>query len=57
MDEQPALTTGGDRHVAAKQKRKPAEHLLFGEIPLIGNELAYALRELLVVRHDADRTR
>jgi len=38
-------------HVAANQKREPAEHLLLGQTGLAGDQFTYAIREILVVGH------
>src|SRR5947208_8191922 len=50
------LAACGHFHVAADEKREPAEHLLLGQTGFAGDQFAYASREFLVVRHCSDRT-
>jgi len=45
------LAARSNGHVAADQKREPAEHLLLGQTGFAGDQLAYASREFLVVGH------
>src|SRR5207247_9373797 len=52
-DHEPALPARGDGHVAAHEEREPAEHALLGDAGLLADELANAIRQLLVVRHRA----
>jgi hypothetical protein len=48
-----ALPARRHGHVAADQKGEAAEHLLLAQIGLAGDQLAYAIREFLVVGHTA----
>jgi hypothetical protein len=43
-------------HVAPNEKGEPAEHPLFAQIRLAGDQFAYAIREFLVIGHGVDRT-
>jgi hypothetical protein len=45
------LAARGDCHVAADEKGQAAEHLLLAQISLVGDQVAYAIREVLVVGH------
>jgi len=47
------LATAGDpdRHVAVQQEREPAEHRFLGDRVLVGELVADAVREVLVVGH------
>jgi hypothetical protein len=49
------LTARRDRHVPSDQEGEPAEHLLLCEVRFVGQELANAICELLVVGHRANR--
>src|SRR5205814_3339749 len=51
-NEQPALAARGNRHVPADEEAETAEHLLLAQIRLVADELADALGEGLVVRHE-----
>ena len=52
--EEPALAARGNGHLVVDQERKPAEHLLLGQTGLAGRQVANALRQLLVVRHEIE---
>src|SRR5215216_3261466 len=53
MDQDSPLAARCDGHVAADEKGEAAEHLLLLQIGLAADQLAYAIREFLVVRHGA----
>jgi hypothetical protein len=48
------LATCRDRHVAANEKGESAEHLRLGEARLAADQLANAIRELIVIGHPGD---
>ncbi len=52
-DQDATLAARCDRHVAADEKGEPAEHLLLRQIGFAADQFAYAIRELLVIRHGA----
>ena len=52
-DQDSTLAARCDGHVAADEKGEPAEHLLLRQIGFAADKFAYAIRELLVVRHAA----
>src|SRR5207249_1473685 len=50
-DQHPALATRRNGHVAADEEREPTEHLLLAHARLARDQLPYAVRKILVVRH------
>ena len=50
-DHQAALAAGPHGHVAADEEGETSEHLLFRDVGLAGDQLADAVGEIFVVRH------